>query len=384
MNKKILGIYVHIPFCKDKCYYCDFVSFKNMEEKQEKYIECLVKEIENKQWGKINKNYEITTVYIGGGTPSYINSSYIEKILETIKNNAKINLSKTEITIEVNPGTVDEEKLKEYKKAGINRISIGLQSTNNNLLKQIGRIHTYEQFLNTYKLAQKVGFENINVDLMLGLPNQSISDLKHSVEKVMELNPNHISVYSLILEEGTKLYNLVENGKLKLPEETLERQMYWYVKNRLELAKYKHYEISNFAKEGFQSKHNINCWNQEEYLGFGLAAHSYFENKRFSNIENIEDYINNIKSNNFEKNIELHEIQNIEEKKKEYMLLGLRKIDGVSISKFKEKFIDNPIYIFRNELSKLVEDNLIEIDEDIIKLTQKGLDFANIVWEEFV
>lgn len=384
MNKKELGVYVHIPFCKDKCYYCDFVSFKNMENKARKYTECIIKEIKNVPWEEINKNYTVTTIYIGGGTPSYIDSSYINEILEILKINAKYDEKNTEITIEINPGTVDEKKLQTYKNAGINRISIGLQSANNRLLKEIGRIHTYEQFLDTYKTVQKVGFKNINVDLMLGLPNQKIDDLKHSIEEVIKLAPNHISVYSLILEEGTKLYNLVENEKLKLPDEKIERQMYWYVKNRLELGGYNHYEISNFSKKGKESKHNLNCWNQEEYLGFGLAAHSYFDKKRYSNTENIEKYINNISESKFEENIKIHEIQNIEEQKKEYMLLGLRKIEGVSISKFKEKFVDNPVYIFRNELAKLIDDKFIEIDGDIIKLTSKGLDFANIVWEEFI
>ena len=379
---KQLGIYIHIPFCKDKCYYCDFVSFKNMEQKQDEYIDCVIKEIESKNWNVINNNYQVTTIYIGGGTPSYIDANNITKILKCLKNSA--NIINPEITIEVNPGTVNEEKLLKYKNAGINRISIGLQSSNNDLLKQIGRIHTYEQFLESYKLAKKVGFTNINIDLMLGLPNQTIEDLKQSLEKVIELNPSHISVYSLILEEGTVLYKLIEDKKITLPNEELERQMYWYTKNKLELNGYHHYEISNFAKEGKKSKHNVNCWNQEEYLGFGLAAHSYFENKRFSNIENLEIYMQNIKQGNVQKNIEVHEVQTTEEQEKEYMLLGLRKIEGISISRFKEKFIDNPIYLFKDKLKSLVQDGFIEIDGDFIRLTNKGLDFANLVWEEFV
>ena len=382
MNKKDLGIYIHIPFCKEKCYYCDFISFKNIENKEKDYLECLLKEIKSKKWNEINQKYEITTVYIGGGTPSYINCENIEKILNTIRMN--INIDNAEITIEINPGTVDEEKLTTYKKLGVNRLSIGLQSSKNELLKEIGRIHTFEQFLDTYKLAKREGFNNINIDLMLGLPNQTIEDLKHSLEEVMKLDPNHISVYSLILEEGTKLYQLVENDELKIPDEETERQMYWYVKNKLELNGYNHYEISNFSKKGFESKHNMNCWNQEEYIGFGLAAHSYFENKRFSNIENLDKYISNIKEGKIEKNIQIHEVQNDEDKKKEYMLLGLRKIEGVSILKFKEKFGENPIFLFRKELEKLVEAEFVFIDGDFIKLTNKGLDFANLVWEEFV
>lgn len=376
---KELGIYIHIPFCKSKCSYCDFTSFANKGKMVEKYIECLKKEIENKE----ANNYIVDTIYIGGGTPSFIESKYIKEILETIK--YKFNIKQeAEITIEVNPGTVNEEKLKDYKKTGINRISIGLQSTNNKILKQIGRIHTYEEFLNTYNLARKVGFKNINVDLMLALPNQTLEDLKDSVEEIIKLNPEHISIYSLIIEEGTKMEELVNSQKIQLPSDELERKMYWNMKNKLEQNGYIHYEISNFAKKGFESKHNTNCWNQKEYIGFGLASHSYINNERFCNTSNIEEYIKNIENNSIKSNIEICEIQNEEQKKKEYMLLGLRKIEGVNIGKFKNKFIDNPIYLYRKELEKLVNEDLIEIDLNNIKLTNKGLDLANLVWKEFV
>lgn len=376
---KNLGIYIHIPFCKQKCSYCDFTSFANKEEYIEKYVESLKKEIQ-----KANSNeYEINTIYIGGGTPSVINSKYIIDILQTIKDKFKIR-DDAEITIEVNPGTVNEQKLKDYIKIGINRISIGLQSTNNIILKQIGRIHTYEVFLKTYNLSRKVGFKNINIDLMLALPNQTLEDLNLSVENIINLKPEHISIYSLILEEGTLLEKLVNENKVELPLEEIERKMYWEVKEKLEQNGYAHYEISNFSQKGFESKHNSNCWNQEEYIGFGLSAHSYIENKRFCNTNNLDEYIKNIENNNLTKNIEICEIQTIEEMKKEYMLLGLRKINGVNIQKFKNKFIDNPIYLFHKELEKLVQKELIEIDLNNIKLTNKGLDFANIVWEEFI
>ena len=377
MNKKELGIYVHIPFCKQKCYYCDFISYSNKYNEIPQYIESLIKEIEAFDF----ENYNVTTIYIGGGTPSYIDSKYIKQILSKIKEKTKYEMA--EITIEVNPGTVTESKLKDYKEAGINRISIGLQSTKNQLLKQIGRIHTYEEFLDSYNLAKKVGFENINVDLMLGLPNQNINDLRESLTKVIYLNPNHISIYSLIVEEGTKIENLLEEGKLELPAEEQERNMYWYVKNTLELNGYQHYEISNFAKKGKESKHNLNCWNQEEYVGFGTAAHSYINGVRYSNTEKIEEYIENIKKEK-DSIYQIHEIQTIEEKQIEYMLLGLRKIDGVSIAKFKEKFVENPIFLFRKELDILTKEKLLQVDGDRIKLTNKGLDLANQVWEQFV
>lgn len=378
---KEFGIYIHIPFCKSKCFYCDFVSFSNKEEFMKDYIEALKKEIEYNS--NFMKDKNITTIYIGGGTPSIINEVYIVEIVSLIKE--KYNVSnEAEITIEVNPGTINREKLLKYREAGISRISIGLQSTKNNLLKQIGRIHTFEQFLEGYNLAREVGFKNINVDLMLALPNQTIEDLDESIDEIIKLNPEHISVYSLILEEGTKLEEMLNEHKIELIEDEIERKMYWNVKEELEKNGYKHYEISNFSKEGFESKHNINCWNQEEYVGFGLAAHSYINNKRYSNIESLEKYIRNIKENHIEKNYVVHEIQSIKDEEKEYMMLGLRKIDGVSIQEFKNKFVDNPIYLFHNELEELANEELIEIDLDNIKLTKKGLDLANIVWEKFV
>ena len=382
-NKNNFGVYIHIPFCKKKCNYCDFISFCNKDNLIEEYIECLKKEI--KEFNFLNKN--VTTIYLGGGTPSYINSKFIVDVLKLIRE--KLSGNKTswkdlEITIEVNPGTVTREKLEMYKKVGINRLSIGLQETNNNLLKQIGRIHTFEDFLETYNLAKKVGFNNINVDLMIALPNQKISDIKESLEKIVSLKPNHISVYSLIIEEGTLIEKQVNQGKLKLPSEEEERNLYWYVKNFLEISGYNHYEISNFAKKGQESKHNLNCWNQEEYIGFGLASHSYVNKTRFCNISNLEKYIENVKNNDFDKNRIIEEKQTIEDEKKEFMMLGFRKIEGVSISKFKEKFSENPLFLYRKELNKLVNEGLIVVNLDNIKLTNKGLDLANIVFEEFV
>lgn len=374
---KKLGIYIHIPFCKQKCFYCDFVSFADKENMQKKYIQALKNEIKN--WKIYNSHKKIETIYIGGGTPSYINSNYIKEISDLLeKKDIK------EFTIEINPGTVTKEKLEEYKKLQINRLSIGLQSTENILLKEIGRIHNFEEFLKTYNLAREVGFQNINIDLMIGIPNQTISDIKRSLEKIVNLNPEHISVYSLIIEEGTRIKQLIDRKILKIQDEELERHMYWYVKNFLELNGYKHYEISNFAKQGFESKHNNDCWKQKEYRGFGIAAHSYIDNKRFRNIYDLEKYIENCNSQNFEKNIVIEEIQNKKDQMKEYMILGLRKIDGILIQEFEKKFNENPIMIFKKELNKLYEEKLLLIDGDTIKLSNKGLDLANLVWEEFI
>ncbi len=389
MRRKQIGLYIHIPFCKQKCSYCDFCSYANKESFIKRYIQCVLKEIievgnNNKIDFENGKDdlFSVKTIYIGGGTPSLIESKYIVQIMEEIKSNFELD-ENAEITIEVNPGTVTLEKLEDYNKVGINRLSIGLQSTHEHLLKEIGRIHTYLDFLDTFRFAREAGFENINVDLMIGLPNQTLEEVKDSIEEIVSMEPEHISVYSLILEENTPLFKKVEEG-LELPNEDLERKMYWAVKQTLEQNNYIHYEISNFAKQGYESKHNLDCWNQKEYIGFGVAAHSYTNGIRYSNIENLEQYIKNYDEDKTEENLVFHEKQDMEAMQKEYMLLGLRKIDGVSIQEFKIKFVANPVFLYHDKLEKLVNEELVEIDGDMIKLTNKGLDLANIVWEEFV
>lgn len=261
-----LGIYIHIPFCVKKCDYCDFISYPNCYDMQEKYVEKLIEEIEENK--EILKNNFISTIYIGGGTPSSIKPELIQKIINKIYEiaNMSIKEEKTEITIEVNPGTTNKNNLQMYRNCGINRLSIGLQSTDDIILKEIGRIHNYEQFLDTYNWAKEAGFKNINVDLMLGLPRQDIKILKSSLENVVNLKPmpKHISVYSLIVEEGTTIEKKLNNGELELPDDEEERRQYHYTKNFLELNGYKHYEISNFAKPGYESKHNMNCWEQKQ------------------------------------------------------------------------------------------------------------------------
>ena len=376
---KKIGLYVHIPFCQRKCYYCDFCSYADQMDKQDEYVESILKEIQYKQ----NKStFFIDTIYIGGGTPSIINEENIKKIVSKIKECYNIDKN-AEITIEVNPGTINEKKLLVYKSIGINRLSIGLQSSNNKILNEIGRIHNYQQFEETYKMARIVGFTNINVDLMIGLPNQTMDDVNKSLFDIINKNPEHVSVYSLIVEEKTKMQKMIDDGKVKLPSEDLERAMYWNVKETLEKNGYNQYEISNFSKGGYESKHNSNCWKQHEYIGIGVAAHSYFEMKRFSNTCNVIEYINNIQQKKYQENITIHEIQNEKTMIKEYMILGLRMIDGVNVEEFTKKFSKNPRELFRKELEKLIQEELIIVDDENIKLSKRGLDFANIVWEEF-
>ena len=377
---KEIGIYIHIPFCIQKCYYCDFCSFDKLQNKQAEYVDALIKEIKNTH----NKSeLLIKTVYIGGGTPSILNANELKQVMEAIKTNFLLSKD-CEITVEMNPGTVTKEKLQIYKDSGINRLSIGLQSTNDEILKELGRIHNYKQFEDIYEEARALGFNNINVDLMIGLPNQTIDDVSKSLKDIIQKNPEHISVYSLILEDDTKLKNLIEEGKLSLPDEDTERAMYWTVKNTLEKNGYNHYEISNFSKLGYESKHNTDCWNQKEYIGFGIAAHSYFNNIRYSNICDINEYVKNINSKDFEKNVIIHEIQEKQDKMNEYMILGLRMIKGVNEQVFKEKFSKDINDVYKKSIEKLINLELILNEKGIIKLTKKGIDFANIVWEEFV
>lgn len=375
-----LGIYIHIPFCKQKCFYCDFCSFANKNEMQGKYVETVINEIKNITH---KEKYTVTTIYLGGGTPSILNPDYIKNILQEIKSSFEI-LDDAEITIEINPGTVNEEKLKKYKEYGINRLSIGLQSANDKILKKIGRIHDYKQFEETFFYARKCGFKNINVDLMIGLPTQAVEDVKQTLEKIIQKNPEHMSVYSLIIEEGTIIEKLINENKLQLPDEETERIMYWTVVNELKENGYNQYEISNFSKKTYESKHNTNCWKQKQYIGLGTSAHSYLNKKRYSNTNNIEEYIKNIQENNISKNITIHEEQTEESTMNEYMLLGLRMIQGININEFKQKFKIDPTIKYKEILEKLQKENLIQITKTSIKLTKQGINFGNIVWEEFI
>ena len=378
---KEIGIYVHIPFCKSKCLYCDFYSMQADSELIERYFDALNKEITDV--GKQSENVEVKTIYIGGGTPSFVDSKYITEIIKNIKKYFKV-LETAEVTIEVNPGSAVAEKLISYKMAGINRISIGMQSTQNDILKSIGRIHTYEDFLQTYNLAREAGFNNINIDCMIGLPKQTIENIEETINKIVDLNPEHVSSYSLIIEENTPMEKLVSTGKAELPDEETERNMYWKLKKMLEKNGYIQYEISNFSKQGYESRHNLDCWRQNEYIGMGVAAHSYTDGCRYSNIDNIKKYIKNYEEGKPEDNIIIHEVQDKTSMAKEFILLALRTIKGLNINEFNEKFGYDVRKGFSNELEKLLNTGLININDTNIFLTSKGLDLANVVWKEFV
>ena len=374
-NKKSLSLYIHIPFCKQKCFYCDFPSYARLEDLKEDYVKALCKEIKNKA-----SKYRIKSIFIGGGTPSYLNEDEIEQILNKI---SKLDLEDNiEFTMECNPGTLTEEKLKIMLKGGVNRISMGLQAVQNSLLKEIGRIHTFKVFEENYNLAREIGFKNINVDLMFGLPNQSIEEWEESLRKIASLKPEHISAYSLIIEEDTGFYKLWENNKLLLPNEEEERIMYSKTKEILESYGYKQYEISNYAKEGYECYHNKVYWKCEEYLGLGSASSSFINERRIKNIEDVKTYIERINKNEsiIDEVIENKNKDNIEE----FIFMGLRMLEGINLSEFKNKFNTNIEDIYKEVIEKNIKNNLLIIENNRLKLTSKGIELSNSVMSDFI
>ncbi|MBS5950562.1 MAG: oxygen-independent coproporphyrinogen III oxidase [Clostridium sp.] len=374
-NKKELSLYIHIPFCKQKCFYCDFPSYASIDYLREDYVKALCKEIEEKAI-----NYKIKSIFIGGGTPSYLETKEIAKLLKTI---SKLDLEEgLEFTMECNPGALAEEKLKTMIDGGVNRISMGLQAVQNSLLKDIGRIHTFKEFTENFNLARKVGFKNINVDLMFGLPNQSFDEWKESLEIIASLNPEHISAYSLIVEEGTAFYKLWEKNKLILPLEEDERRMYSETKEILKAKGYHQYEISNYSKEGYECYHNKVYWKSMNYLGLGSASTSFIDGKRIKNIENVKAYIDGIMD---DKSIVLEENENSKEDNiEEFVFMGLRMIEGISKEEFKGRFKLDIYEIYNKEIKKNIENGLLLDVDDRLKLTEKGIEFSNLVMSDFI
>lgn len=379
-----IGIYIHIPFCKKKCFYCDFVSYENKENLIQEYIDAVCLEI--LQNAEILSEYNISTIYFGGGTPSLIKVEYIEKILNTLKLFVTNEKEIKEITIEVNPNSASLDKLKKYYNLGINRLSIGLQSTHDKILRNIGRLHTFNNFKEVLKNANAVGFKNISVDLIYPLPGLNLSGFKETLNSVIKLkdefNIKHISVYNLEVHENTRLDFLLKEGFVSLCNEDEEYKMREELNKRLQDNGFVKYEISNYAYPGFESKHNLCYWNQEKYIGFGVNASSFFNLKRYRNTSNIDKYIDGIKNN---KNIvvETEELDKLS-LMKEYIILKLRLSKGVEISEFKQKFGTDIFDIFNTEFNSLKKDNLVNITSKNISLTNRGEEVANIVWEMFV
>lgn len=388
MNKDT-GIYIHIPFCISKCKYCDFLSYDNKtkikasEANIDLYFKSLKAEIIASSKMPAANGRNITSIFFGGGTPSMVDSRYIVETLSAIYKCFSVDAN-AEITIECNPGTVTLEKLHNYKKCGINRISLGLQSANNSDLKIIGRIHTFEDFLDSFKLIKEAGFTNINIDLMSALPHQTIDSYVSSLKRAISLKPTHISAYSLILEEGTPLYEYVENHPLEnfFPSEEDEREMYYETVDILKENGYIQYEISNFSKEGYLCRHNCLYWKRGEYFGFGLGASSYINGARYKNTSDFSIYVSDT-SNPASLYTEYTPITG-RDAMSEFMYLGLRFTDGVNSDAFQKEF-GIPLYdVFGKEIDKLLSLKLLTTTSCGYKLTRYGIDVSNYALSFFV
>lgn len=382
IEKKELELYFHIPFCEKKCNYCDFLSAPCSREQKEAYMGALFAELEGRT--AEYRDYTVVSVFIGGGTPSIIPQASIAKLLQIVKEQYDLQ-ENAEITIEVNPGTVDRDKLQTYYQEGVNRLSIGLQSAENEELKKLGRIHTYEQFLDTYSLAREVGFTNINVDIMSALPGQNLDSYRNTLYRVLRLQPmpEHISAYSLIVEEGTAFAKWEAEGRLDLPDEDCERYMYEETRRILETAGYHRYEISNYALEGLECRHNCGYWTRKSYVGFGLGAASLVENIRFRNTDQLKKYM----ETPLECREELQTLS-VAEQMEETMFLGLRMAKGVSCEAFQAYFGKSLEQMYKDVIGKNMENGLLRYAGNekgsYLQLTEKGLDVSNYVMSQFL
>lgn len=407
VGRRNLGIYVHIPFCIKKCNYCDFLSEPASDKVKKDYVDALLTEIDS--YSNKNDEYTVSTIFFGGGTPSCIDVHDIQKIMQHIFSVFQIDRDHLEATIEANPGTVTKEKLQVYYNSGFNRLSFGLQSTDNKELIMLGRIHTYEQFIDNYQTAREVGFKNINIDLMSALPGQTVGTWENTLKQVIDLKPEHISAYSLIIEEGTKFYDIYKEGAesfTELPDEDTDREIYHLTKKMLESAGYSRYEISNYAKPGYECMHNCAYWIGSEYLGVGLGASSLLNGARFSNLHTLGRYIqlcneykyNRIvtKNNVEKKSLKMHlsddqiglrqdfEQLAVKQRMEEFMFLGLRMCEGITKSAFFQRFHVEIDSIYGPTLQELMKKNLIIISGDRIQLTEYGIDVSNTVLSVFL
>ena len=386
-------LYIHIPFCVKKCDYCDFLSFPCGDEKiRDNYINAMLCELDYycQNYDEFN---DLTSIFIGGGTPSSLSDAELEKLLFNVADIVAV--SDLEYTMECNPGTLTPEKLAIMRKYGVNRLSLGLQSSNNAELKKLGRIHTFEKFLDSFKLARKAGFDNINIDLMSALPGQTLDSWKSTLEEVVALNPEHISAYSLIIEEGTPFYELYgedagSEADLKaedrLPDEDTEREIYHFTKELLAEHGYNRYEISNYSRPGFECKHNCGYWTRENYAGIGLGAASLMGDRRYNNTDDLDEYINSYTKN--EPGIYAVGIERLSDSDKmgEFMFLGLRLMEGVSAAAFKKAFGRDVFKTYAKAIETSVEEGLMLVsdDGDNIRLTERGIDVSNIVFARFI
>lgn len=368
-----IGLYIHIPFCVKKCNYCDFLSMPVSDDVMSRYIQALKKEIKECTYFK---NNIVDTIFVGGGTPSILKESLTDDFFSAIYKYANIS-ENAEITMECNPGTLNKMKCRGYEKLGINRLSIGVQSTVKEELAALGRIHTYEDFLRSYDFAREAGIQNINVDLMSGIPLQTLSSYELTLNRILKLKPEHISAYSLIVEEGTPFYQLYEKEP-PVSEET-DRNMYELTKELLAFHGYNRYEISNYSSQGFECKHNIKYWQRDEYVGLGLGASSYIEETRMKNVSELETYLDHPLS-------EKEEVEKLsrEDAMSEFMFLGLRMTDGVSENQFQKEFGKSIYEVFEGVTEKHLLNGLLTKKNDRIFLTEQGMNLANTVFIDFL
>ena len=378
--KKELELYIHIPFCVKKCLYCDFLSGPQSKQVIDAYVMALIREI------KVHSESSrvVTSIFLGGGTPSILEAKHIQQIFEALREVFQISTD-AEITIEANPGTITQEKLKAYKQVGINRISFGLQSANNEELKLLGRIHTFEEFLDGYRLARECGFDNVNVDLISAIPKQTQESWEETLQKVIALGPEHISAYSLIVEEGTPFFAIYGEGGPKecdLPSEEEERAIYYRTEEILKEAGYYRYEISNYAKLGKECKHNLGYWERKDYLGLGLGASSLMDNVRYNNTENLIEYIEHsatLKIITCNK-----ERLTTKEQMEEFVFLGMRKMEGISRRDFREYFDVDIEEYYGQGIKNMLADGLVEESGEYLRLTSKGIDVSNYVFAKIL
>ena len=375
-NKEELSLYIHIPFCVRKCGYCDFLSAPADEKARDRYVQALLMEIERYR-GTETADRKIKTLYIGGGTPSILSVNQLDCIIQKIKCTFNF-YGDIEASMEMNPGTASKEKCRALYQMGINRLSIGLQSTNDMELKTLGRIHSYEDFLNTYTWCREAGFQNINVDLMAALPYQTVESYTTGLRKIIRLAPEHISAYSLILEEGTPFYQKYNSGCYPLPDEEQERLMYRETEQILAQAGYERYEISNYAKKGYACRHNLVYWQGGDYLGLGLGSSSYMDGVRFHNTTDLDTYVNQGAY------VENREELSVQARMEEFMFLGLRMTEGVSLRGFEEYFGENMENIYGEVLKKHRNLGLLEQKNGRIFLTRRGIHVSNGVMADFL
>lgn len=371
---KPLALYIHIPFCRSKCIYCDFASYPNSESRIEPYLTALKEELFG--WKSRLQGYELATIFVGGGTPSILSGCQIEDLLCAVRAVIPVR-SDAEITMEANPGTVDLRKMQICRRSGVNRISFGAQSMNDGLLKKLGRIHTAEEIREAVCMARDAGFGNVSLDLMYALPGQTVELWRDTLEQAIVLNPDHISAYSLIVEEGTPMYGLAESGKVDLPDDDSAIEMQRIAIDRLAGAGYHRYEISNYARPGRECRHNIVYWQRGEYLGLGCAAHSLMNGERFENPRSLSEYLSGVRQCG---RIRL----NLQDEMEETIMLATRMTQGLNLDDYRRRFGEDFVSAHRKSLQRLNRLGLIEIDGGFLRLTRRGLEVQNAVVVELL